>query len=220
MNKYKYRLVEQGEDGEENGLKSFTNKKDLVLTAIGDTSIDYIENTLNNPKKEALKGFYIARDKNFESNVFGLPDIKANLKKNPALLDTQKNDESNLYYNNGQPFYKKIEALTGMKFTGIKPSGFPTKNKDNVDIVNTYLSGKIKTGLRWEKIRNNTALKFFTDNKETTSNMINAILTNSGLESGKNYKLGSEVVDENKKLVKEEITEEAKVRSIIKKLLK
>ena len=63
--------------------------------------------------------------------------------------------------------------------------------------------------LRWNKIRDNTALKFFTDNKTSTSKLINNILSAYDIQLDRDYILSNEKVEESKnklkKLVKEEI---------------
>lgn len=203
--KFKYKLVEQETDDAVN--KRFAEKKDLILTAVGDTSIETIVNKLSNPDEKSLKGFYVPRSKDIENDIFGLPSILANKKKNAQMMQTQIDTY-------GKPFYMQVEDLTGMKFKGFQTSKFPVKNIDNIAILKKYIkltsdfaSNKPKSTLRWDTIRNGNALKFFTDNKEITSNMINSILSNSGLTLGKDYELSIEKLDENKlkKLVKEEI---------------
>lgn len=209
MTKFKYKLKEQESSSEdETGVGNVREKKDLVLIAKGEYSINDIIDILNDPKNYSKVFTKKSSElENIELDIYGYKNIPANNKKNRALLDAQKEKY-------GEPFYKQLEKETGDKFTGIQSSGFPPKSKSNDEIVKKYASSTIdkpltKLDLKWEKLEDREAIKFFTDNISITTSKLESILSNAGLTSGKDYSLGKKLVDENKlrNIVKELINE-------------
>jgi hypothetical protein len=212
MSKYKYKLVEQEEGGDENGLKSLKTKSELFLTGEEGTTADDLIKIINDPKN--LEGVYTIESgglKELKLKAFGdRPNIRATLKINTEI-----------YKNNGKSFYTEIETVTGEKFdkkgavikkdtAGNTIFIFPQKNAYNEKLVEKYFNlssedkKSKKSNLRPTKIDNIT-LKFpASDEKD-----LKKILKKSGLPSGK-YSIKIEKdIEENKntlkKLVKEEI---------------
>jgi len=209
MSKYKYKLKEQEiTSGDESGIGNVREKKDLVLIAKGDYSIDSIIDILNDSKNyNKVFTKKSSELENIELDIYGYKNIPANSKKNKALLDSQKEKF-------GEPFYRKIETETGSKFSGIQSSGFPPKSKSNDEIVKKYASNSTekpinKLDLKYEKIEDREAIKFFTDNISITTSKIESILTNAGLKSGKDYSLGKKLIDESelRTMIKELVNE-------------
>ena len=208
--KYKYKLKEQEttSTGDESGVGNIREKKDLVLIAKGDYSINDIIDILNDPKNYNKVFTKKSTElETIESDIYGYRNIPANSKKNKSLLDSQKEKY-------GEPLYKKLETETGDKFVGIQSSGFPPKTKTNDEIVKKYISNSSekplnKLDLKYEKIDDREAIKFLTDNISITSSKIESILTNAGLKSGKDYSLGKKLIDESelRTMIKELVNE-------------
>lgn len=207
MNKYKYRLVEQLDTGEETPAGgSLREKNYLYISAKGGNDLDTILDLLKNPDPEFLKGVFVPyseSDKDVKLNIYGYPSIRANIKKNEQLLVSQTEKY-------GKPFYQYVEDELGKKFTKLKPNGFPDTNKDNNALVDEYTKltktkGKIKTGLKAEKTPDGESAKFFTDNLSMTEKTVNRILTNAGLVEDVDYVLERKksVEEQTRKRVKE-----------------
>jgi hypothetical protein len=212
MNKYKYRLTEQSDAGEETPVSGNLREKNyLYISALGKYNLDDILDMLKNPDPKFLQGVYVPyseSDKEIKLNIYGNPNIRANIKKNEQLLASQTEKY-------GKPFYQYVEDELGKKFIKIKPNGFPDTNKDNNALVDEYTKltktkGKIKTGLKTEKTPDGESAKFLTDNLSITEKTVNRILNNAGLVEDVDYVL------ERKKSIEEQIKK--RIKETINKL--
>jgi hypothetical protein len=183
MNKFKYRLVENEETGEEeSGLKTLKGKNELILTALGGKTADDLMAVLQNP--ENLKGTYVLKSEglaDLEKRVFG--DPKASYDSNEKI-----------YQENGMDLYRKIAKEVGgfkkgTEFTKPGKFRFPEKNKYNLDLIKKYLEKTQETGEKSVRTSLNPvpiddiSLKFQVGERK----ILEKILQNSKLESGKDY---------------------------------
>lgn len=190
MSKYKYRLVEQEEGGEEeSGLKQFKAKSELILKSNKYTA-DELLDILNDPKN--LEGVFVSKASglaNLEKQVFGdQPNRRSNYAVNKEI-----------YKQNGKDLYRKIAQTVGGFDKGtpaVKKDTagnieffFPEKSKYNLDLVKDYYtktSGEnaVRSTLTPEKVDDKT-LKFELKDKST----LEKILKNSKLILGQDYSL-------------------------------
>ena len=165
MSKYKYRLVEQEEGGEEeSGLKQLKAKSELVLTS-EKYNADQLLDIINNP--DNLEGVFVSKAgglTDLEKQVFGdKPNLRANYQTNREI-----------YKQNGKDLYRKIAQEVGGFQKGTPASKkdaegnveffFPEKSKYNLDLVKKYyakISGEqaVKSSLNPTKVDDRT-LKF------------------------------------------------------------
>lgn len=190
-NKYKYRLVINENQSEEDGLKNFQTQNELVLQLLGDYNSDTIIDIINDPKNlEKIFAKESSGLKELETKVFG---------DRPGIASTVKNN-INIYNENGKKLYNDIENISGEKFDkkGVEvyknKEGqilyiFPKKTLYNKEILEKYynkISGENakKSTLKPKRIDDFT-LKF----QLIDGPVLKKILNNAGLESGKDYKL-------------------------------
>lgn len=206
--KYKYRLVEQEEGGEEeSGLKQLRAKSELILKSNKYTA-DELLDILNDPKN--LESVFIAKSEglaDLERRVFG---DKPNRRSNYPI-------NKEIYKENGKELYRKIAQTVGGFDKGTpavkKDSAgnieffFPEKSKYNLDLIKSYYdktseSGEksVKSKLTPEKVDNNT-LKF--DAKDKSD--LEKILKNSKLILGQDYTLEKQKSLDEYKILKEQL---------------
>lgn len=198
--KYRYKLIKEneGEGGEESGLKGIKSKNELFLTGEEGLTADDLIKIINDPKN--LEGVYTLESgglKDLKLKVFGdRPGINATLKTNVEI-----------YKNNGKPFYTEIETATGEKFDkkgvvlkkdkdGNTIFVFPQRNKFNEELVEKYFNltsdkQSKKSSLTYTKIDDKT-LKLPVSDEST----LKKILKKADLTS-KDYTLEKKEVNEN-----------------------
>lgn len=217
--KYKYKLTERNESDTQDALRE---KNNLILAPKGNYTLDQILDILKNPKPEYLKGVYVPfseNEKEIKLNVYGEKNILANVDKNKTLKANQKEKYGKLFYE----YIQDVLATNGqsVKFERIITDpvggfilGLPLMTKNNNDIITKYINltknkGKKSSGLKWEELPSEAAVRFLTDNMSITEKTIKTILSNAGLESGEDYSLRKEkTLNELKNIIKEIITNE------------
>lgn len=200
--KYKYKLTERNESDTQDALRE---KNNLTLTAKGNYNLKQILDILQNPKPEYLKGVYVPfseNEKEIKLNVYGEKNILANVDKNKTLKANQKEKYGKLFYE----YIQDVLATNGqsVKFERIITDpvggfilGLPLMTKNNNDIITKYINltknkGKKSSGLKWEELPGEAAVRFLTDNMSITEKTVKTILSNAGLESGEDYSLKKE----------------------------
>jgi hypothetical protein len=221
--KYKYRLTERQDESPESTTSSaLREKNNLILAPKGNYTLDQILDILKNPKPEYLKGIHIPfseNEKDIRVNVYGEKNILANVDKNKQLKINQKTKYGKLFYKHIEDEISKAKGKP-VKFERIITEpvggfalGLPLMTKNNNDIIADYIkltkSSKKSSGLKWEELPNEAAVKVLTDNMSITEKTINTILSNAGLKSGEDYSLRKEkVISELKNIIKEIVTNE------------
>ena len=191
MSKFKYRLREQEEGGEEeSGLKKPRKNYVLILSSDKYTA-DQLLDIINDPSN--LIGKFVKRDpglENLELRVFG--DKKKSKDFNTKLYSEE---------GNGLELYDDIFKITGEKFKKgtqffeINPETnkpyyyFPEKSRFNLDLVKKYYVKKtgdkaVKSSLNPTKM-DNKKLKF----KTTDRKYLEGVLDNAKLDPNKDYNL-------------------------------
>jgi hypothetical protein len=197
MNKYKYRLVELEDSGEENNSKKPKFQTELFLKALGKYTADKLLTIINTPSN--LKGTYVKYDSekltNLEKKVFG-PGGKSSNEAKKKMFNGEGEESGELY---GLKLLQDIIKNVG-KFSGTPDFKndennnieffFPEKNTYNIDLVRNYFNKvnpqekSIKSNLTPTKIDDMTIQ--FPPREEK---FIEQILTNAGLSYKKDYTL-------------------------------
>ena len=222
MSKFKYKLREQEEDGEEkSGLKKPKAKTELLLTS-DKYNVDQLLDIINNP--ENLGGTFVSKSgglADLELMVFGYPHIPANYKKNQELFDKEKEinvknpttGEIETKKVKKRDLYREIKNTVG----GFDPKSpvdgkkigytflFPEKSKYNLELVKKYYaktSGEkaVKSSLNPVKVDDQT-LKFELKDQST----LIKILNNAKLDPNKDYNLTRQKSLEEYAILKEKL---------------
>jgi hypothetical protein len=213
--KYQYKLVRENED-EESGLKGLRAQNELILTPLDKyTAKDFID-ILNNPKN--LSGVHSTTNKKLEeleARVFGPTGRKVPDKEYIDLFNTTYDSNDPFSLTNGPALYKTIsQEIRGFQpgqkkeiiNNGKRVAVFPVRTAENLDIVSEFFTKRTGESAKKPDISTpvvaDDVLKFpIMDEKN-----LKKILNNADLESGKDYKLGKQEINENlHKVIREEI---------------
>lgn len=207
MNKFKYKLIEQEEGGEEeNGLKKLKAKTDLILTS-DKYNADQLLGIINDP--DNLSGTFVSKDAglaDLEKRVFGdQPNRRSNYQTNREI-----------YKQNGKELYRKIAQEVGGFAKGTPASKkdasgnieffFPERSKYNLELVKKYYAKTtgekaVKSSLNPTKV-DDKILKF----ELKDQSILTKILNNAKLVPTEDYKLERQKSLDEYNLLREKIT--------------
>ena len=206
MSKFKYRLREQEEGGEEeSGLKKLKAKTELLLTS-DKYNVDQLLDIINDPAN--LGGTFVSKSgglADLEKRVFGdQPNRRSNYQTNREI-----------YKANGKDLYRKIAQEVGGFAKGTPASKkdaagnieffFPERSKYNLELVKKYYaktSGEkaVKSSLNPVKVDDKT-LKF----EPKDQSILIKILNNAKLDPNKDYNLTRQKSLEEYAILKEKL---------------
>jgi len=221
--KYQYRLIKEEE--EESGLKSLRAQNELVLTPLGDYTVEKLIDIINDPKN--LSGEERVFSKNdpelekLETRVFGPTGRKVPDEEYIDLFNATYSQDDPFSPVNGPALYRIISQeirgfqpgqKTEILVNGKRVAVFPKRTAENLDIVSEFFTKRIGKQAKKSKISKptivNDTLRFpIVDENEGN---LKKILNNAGLKSGTDYKLDKqdkqETTNENLyKVIREEI---------------
>jgi hypothetical protein len=212
--KYQYRLIKEEE--EESGLKGLRAQNELILTPLGQYTAEEFVDILNDPKN--LSGVHSTTNKKLEeleARVFGPTGRKVHDKEYIDLFNTTYDSNDPFSPTNGPALYKIIsQEIRGFQpgqkkeilSNGKRVAVFPVRTVENLNIVSEFFTKKTGESAKKSDISTPTVtdgvLKFpIMDEKN-----LKKILNNANLDSGKDYKLGKQEINEKlHDVIREEI---------------
>jgi predicted RNA-binding protein with PUA-like domain len=212
--KYQYRLIKEEE--EESGLKSLRAQNELILTPLGQYTAEEFINILNDPKN--LSGVHSTTNKKLEeleTRVFGPTGRRVPDKEYIDIFNTTYDPNDPFSPTNGPALYKTIsQEIRGFQpgqkkeiiNNGKRVAVFPVRTAENLDIVSEFFTKRAgepakKPDISTPTVADNVLRFPIIDEKN-----LKKILNNANLDSGKDYKLGKQEVNEKlHAIVREEI---------------